>query len=223
MSCVPPEWVVLTPNKASTIGDGCHHVLQNLMETPEMTSEGLADLEADYRKLVSAICGFPCPPQVCFGQGGRKPRVVFVLGLPSGLHPLDAEGEEKFTQLQKAMQLESDDVYITTVIKTLTLVSRSPHSADVRRDRPWLNRQLSRLSPQVIVAFGPKVGAMLTSGEIQDCGAGQISSVDLDGVQGPTPVHITHEFSVLSRRGRDDAKAKEMWLHLQAVMDAISP
>ena len=63
---------------------------------------------------------------------------------------------------------------------------------------------------------------MLTSGEIQDCGAGQISSVELDGVHGSIPVHITHEFSVLTRQGRDDAKAKEMWSHLQAVMEAIS-
>ena len=193
------------------------------MESPEMTSEGLADLEADYRKLVSSICGIPSPPQVCFGQGGTGPQVVFVLGLPSGLHPLDAEGEEKFTQLRNAMQLELDDVYITTVIKTLALASRSPHPADVRRDRPWLNRQLRWLSPRVIVAFGAKVGAMLTSGEIQDCGAGQISSVDLEGVRSPTPVHITHEFSVLTRQGRDEAKAKEMWLHMQAVMKAISP
>ena len=57
-----------------------------------MTSEGLADLEADYRKVVSSICGVPTSPQVCFGKGGVAPRVVFVLGLPNGVHPLDAEG-----------------------------------------------------------------------------------------------------------------------------------
>lgn len=187
-----------------------------------MTSEGLADLEADYRKVVSLICGVPTSPQVCFGKGGVAPRVVFVLGLPNGVHPLDAEGEEKFAQLRTAMQLEPDEVYITTVIKTLTLASRAPHPADVRRDRPWLERQLSQLAPQAIVAFGPKVGAMLTSGEIQDCGAGQISSVALDGVHGSIAVHVTHEFSVLTRQGRDDAKAKEMWSHLQEVMEAIS-
>ena len=187
-----------------------------------MTSEGLADLEADYRKVVSSICGIPSTPQVCFGKGGSAPRVVFVLGLPNGLHPLDAEGEEKFTQLRTAMQLESDEVYITTVIKTLTLASRAPHPADVRRDRPWLERQLSQLAPQAIVVFGPKVGAMLTSCEIEDCDAGQISSVELDGIHDCIAVHMTHEFSVLTRQGRDEAKAREMWSHLQAVMEAIS-
>jgi len=187
-----------------------------------MTSEGVADLEAEYRKVVSSICGIPSPPQVCFGQGGAAPRVVFVLGLPNGVHPLDAEGEEKFTQLRTAMQLESDEVYITTVIKTLTLASRAPHPADVRRDRPWLARQLTQLAPQAIVAFGPKVGAMLTSSEIQDCGAGQVSSVELDELHGSIAVHMTHEFSVLTRQGRDEAKAREMWSHLQAVMEAIS-
>ena len=193
------------------------------MENPVMTSEGLADLEADYRKLVSSICGIPSPPQVCFGQGGAAPRVVFVLGLPNGLHPLDPEGQEKFTQLRSAMQLESDDVYITTVIKTLNLASRPPHPADVRRDRPWLERQLSRLAPEAIVVFGPKVGAMLTSSEIQDCGAGQISSVELEGVHGPIPVHMTHEFTVLTRQGRNEAKAREMWSHLRVVVEAVSP
>ncbi|MEC8114682.1 MAG: uracil-DNA glycosylase family protein [Planctomycetota bacterium] len=187
-----------------------------------MTREGLADLEADYRKIVSSICGIPSSPQVCFGRGGANPRVVFVLGLPNGVHPLDAEGEEKFTQLRTAMQLESDEVYITTVIKTLTLASRAPHPADVRRDRPWLERQLSQLAPQAIVAFGPKVGAMLTSGEIQECGAGQISSLELDEDHGSFAVHMTHEFSVLTRQGRDEAKAREMWSHLQAVMKAIA-
>ena len=187
-----------------------------------MTSEGLADLEADYRKVVSSICGIPSTPQVCFGKGGAAPRVVFVLGLPNGVHPLDVEGEEKFTQLRTAMQLEAHEVYITTVIKTLTLASRAPHPADVRRDRPWLERQLSRLAPQAIVAFGPKVGAMLTSGEIQYCGAGQTSSVELEESDRPIPVHITHEFSVLTRQGRDEVKAKEMWSHLQAVMEVIS-
>ena len=47
---------------------------------------------------------------------------------------------------------------------------------------------------------------MLTLSEIQDCGAGQISSVELYEVR--SIVHITHEFSVLTRQGRDDAKAK---------------
>ena len=187
-----------------------------------MTSEGLADLEANDRKVVSSICGTPSPPQVCFGEGALAPRVVFILGLPHGLHPLDAEGKEKFTQLRTAMQLEANEVYITSVIKTLTLASRAPHPADVRRDRPWLERQLIRLAPQAIVTFGPKVGAMLTSNEIQDCGAGQISSVELEGVHGPIAVHMTHEFSVLTRQGRDDAKAREMWCHLQAVMEAIA-
>ena len=187
-----------------------------------MTSEGLADLEADYRKVVSSICGVPTSPQVCFGKGGVAPRVVFVLGLPNGVHPLDAEGKEKFTQLRTAMQLGPDEVYITTVIKTSTLASRPPHPADVRRDRPWLERQFITLSPEAIVAFGPKVGAMVTSSSVHDCGAGHISSVEFEEGQSPIPVHITHEFSVLTRQGRDDAKAKEMWSHLQAVMEAIS-
>ena len=57
-----------------------------------MTSEGLADLEADYRKVVSSICGVPTSPQVCFGKGGVAPRVVFVLGLPNGVHPSGCRG-----------------------------------------------------------------------------------------------------------------------------------
>jgi hypothetical protein len=85
-----------------------------------------------------------------------------------------------------------------------------------------LERQLSQLAPQAIVAFGPKVGAMLTSGEIQECGAGEISSLELDGDHGSIAVHVTHEFSVLTRQGRDEAKAREMWSHLQAVMEAIA-
>lgn len=187
-----------------------------------MTSEGLADLESDYRKLVALVSGIPSPSQVCFGEGAVFPRVVFILGLPNGVRPLDAEGEEKFTQLRTAMQLGPDEVYITTVIKTSTLASRPPHPADVRRDRPWLERQLITLSPEAIVAFGPKVGAMVTSSSVHDCGAGHISSVELEEGQGPIPVHMTHEFSVLTRQGRDEAKAREMWGHLQSVMKAIS-
>ena len=186
-----------------------------------MTSEGLADLEADYRKVVSSICGIPSSPQVCFGKGGVAPRVVFVLGLPNGVHPLDAEGEEKFTQLRTAMQLEPDEVYITTVIKTLTLASRTPHPADVRRDRPWLERQLSQLASGHRCLWSQGWGHA-HFGRDSRLYAGQISSVELDGVHGSIAVHMTHEFSVLTRQGRDEAKAREMWSHLQAVMEAIS-
>ncbi len=187
-----------------------------------MMTQGLPELEAAYRNLVASVCGIPSPPQVCFGDGGPEPRVVFVLGLPSGPHPLDSEGQVKFDQLRSAMRLDPDEVYITSVIKTLPLPSRPPHPADVRRDRPWLGRQLQRLSPQAIVAFGPKVGAMLTSCEVQDSAPGKASSLVLEGEQHLTPVHITHEFSVLTQAGRDEVKAKEMWSHLQAVMQVVA-
>ncbi len=187
-----------------------------------MMTQGVADLEAAYRNLVASVCGIPSTPQVCFGDGGLDPCVVFVLGLPSGLHPLDSEGQAKFDQLRTAMRLDPDDVYITSVIKTLPLASRPPHPADVRRDRPWLDRQLRSLSPRAIVAFGPKVGAMLTSCGVQESEPGKVSSLALEGGQHSTPVHITHEFSVLTQPGRDEVKAKEMWSHLQAVMQVVA-
>ena len=58
-----------------------------------MRSENLAGLEATYRSLVDSLAGVPLGTEVCFGTGGADPKVVFVLGLPHGLHPLDEEGQ----------------------------------------------------------------------------------------------------------------------------------
>ena len=186
-----------------------------------MRSENLAGLEATYRSLVDSLAGGPLGTEACFGTGGADPKVVFVLGLPHGLHPLDEEGQGKFEQLCKAMQLQPDEVYITTIIKTLTLATRPPHPADTRRDRPWITRQLELLAPQMIVAFGSKVGAILTQDGVELNPPGAVSSCALGSAAASTPVHITHEFSVLTQRGRDDQRAKEMWSHLQEVMKAV--
>ena len=88
-----------------------------------MTSEGLADLEADYRKVVSLICGVPTSPRVCFGKGGVAPewfscwvcRMVFILWM---------QRLKKFANFARRYN-ELNEVYITTVIKTLTLASRA--------------------------------------------------------------------------------------------------
>ena len=133
MSGVQTEWVVLTPNKASTICDVCHHVLQNPMESSRDDEQGLADLEADYRKVIRRFVASLLRRRFV-GKGGVAPRVVFVLGLPNGV--IRWMQRVKRSSPNFARRCNEPDEALHHDGDQNADLGFTPHPADVRRDRP---------------------------------------------------------------------------------------
>ena len=84
-----------------------------------MTSEGLADLEADYRKLLShRFVAFHLRRKFALARRHKAPSCLF-WDYQAGFTHLMQRVRRNSLNSENAMQLELDDVYITTVIKTL--------------------------------------------------------------------------------------------------------
>jgi len=93
------------------------------------------------------------------GDGNEKATVLFVGEGPGRNEDLQgkpfvgAAGKQLETFLTDA-GLSRADVYITNVVKCRPLANRRPTEAEVEACRPYLERQLSLISPKVVVLLG---------------------------------------------------------------------
>ena len=96
---------------------------------------------------------------IVFGQGNPKARLVFVGEGPGadedrqGLAFVGAAGQ-LLTKIIKAMGLTREEVYICNVIKCRPPGNRNPEVDEIQACRPFLERQLTAIGPQVICTLG---------------------------------------------------------------------
>jgi DNA polymerase len=96
---------------------------------------------------------------VVFGDGNRFARLVFVGEAPGadedeqGL-PFVGRAGQLLTNIIRAMGLERKDVYICNILKCRPPGNRNPLPEEIRLCEPYLKRQLSLISPEVICAMG---------------------------------------------------------------------
>lgn len=97
--------------------------------------------------------------KIVFGAGDPKARLVFVGEGPGadedrqGLPFVGAAGQ-LLTKIIQAMKLERDQVYICNVIKCRPPGNRNPAPEEIAACRPFLERQLAAIDPQVICTLG---------------------------------------------------------------------
>lgn len=97
--------------------------------------------------------------QIVFGQGASDARLVFVGEGPGfeedrqGLAFVGPAGQ-LLTKIIEAMKLSRDQVYICNVIKCRPPDNRDPAPEEIRACRPFLDRQLAAISPDVICTLG---------------------------------------------------------------------
>ena len=96
---------------------------------------------------------------IVFGQGNPEARLVFVGEGPGadedrqGLAFVGAAGQ-LLTKNIGAMNLTREEVYICNVIKCRPPGNRNPESDEIEACRPFLERQLSAIGPEVICTLG---------------------------------------------------------------------
>ncbi|MBI2918808.1 MAG: uracil-DNA glycosylase [Chloroflexi bacterium] len=97
--------------------------------------------------------------QVVAGDGPPDARLVLV-GEAPGWHedqqglPFVGPAGQLLDQLLRSVGLSRSQVYITNVIKCRPPQNRDPLPQEVENCRPWLEAQLARLKPRVIIPLG---------------------------------------------------------------------
>ena len=97
--------------------------------------------------------------RIVFGQGNPNARLVFVGEGPGadedrqGLAFVGAAGQ-LLTKIIAAMNLTREEVYICNVIKCRPPGNRNPEPDEIEACRPFLERQLTTIAPEVICTLG---------------------------------------------------------------------
>ncbi len=102
--------------------------------------------------------------------GKQNPKAVFITASPNEIEaargvPLAGEGKRFFRKayLEPAGLQEVDTAFLYLVPRVL---NRAPTAQEVEAWRPWLQRQLQNLNPELVVALGKQTGEAL--GELAD-------------------------------------------------------
>jgi uracil-DNA glycosylase len=96
---------------------------------------------------------------IVFGQGNPEARLVFVGEGPGadedrqGLAFVGPAGQ-LLTKIITAMNLTREEVYICNVIKCRPPGNRDPQTDEIQACRPFLERQLAAIGPEVICTLG---------------------------------------------------------------------
>ena len=96
---------------------------------------------------------------IVFGEGNPRARIVFVGEGPgfeedqSG-RPFVGPAGQLLTRIIQAMKMTRQEVYICNIIKCRPPNNRNPEPDEIRTCRPYLERQLAAIAPQVICTLG---------------------------------------------------------------------
>ncbi|MBI4497672.1 MAG: uracil-DNA glycosylase [Chloroflexi bacterium] len=108
--------------------------------------------------------------QVVPGVGPADARIMFIGEGPGfqedrqGL-PFVGPAGQFLNELLASIGLKRDQVYITNVIKCRPPQNRDPMPGEIAACRPWLEQQIARIKPKIIVTLGRHSMARYFPGE----------------------------------------------------------
>ena len=170
---------------------------------------------ADAAQACEACPLFKDATQAVFGEGPSKARLVLV-----GEQPGDAEDLEgrpfvgpAGTVLDRALNeagLDRKQVYVTNAVKHFKWEPRGkrrlhmkPRVSEIKACQPWLNAELTRIKPQVIVCLGTTAVQSLLGPKITIASA---KNQVIDSTYGRVVV-TRHPSSVLRMREQEERRA----------------
>jgi DNA polymerase len=94
-----------------------------------------------------------------FGIGNPDARLMFIGEAPGRDEdiqgePFVGEAGKLLTRLINRMGLERQDVYITNIVKCRPPMNRDPEQDEIETCLPFLKRQITAISPEVIMTLG---------------------------------------------------------------------
>jgi uracil-DNA glycosylase family 4 len=96
---------------------------------------------------------------VVFGKGNEKAD-IFIIGEAPGKEedltgePFIGRAGKLLTEILFSMNLSRDDVYITNTVKCRPPENRNPNSEEISSCSNFLDKQISLISPKVIILLG---------------------------------------------------------------------
>jgi uracil-DNA glycosylase family protein len=155
--------------------------------------------------------------QIVFGEGPPDARVMLVGEQPGDKEDLAGKpfvgpaGQMLDRALQQA-GIDRDNVYVTGAVKHFKFVLRGkfrlhqkPNTSEIRACRPWYQRQLNLIKPDLVVAMGA-TAAQCVLGKITPIIKNRGRLIDLDdGIKALVTVHPSY----LLRLPDADARALE--------------
>jgi uracil-DNA glycosylase len=155
--------------------------------------------------------------QTVFGEGPQQARVMLVGEQPGDKEDLAGKpfvgpaGQMLDRALQQA-GIDRDRVYITNAVKHFKFVSRGktrlhqkPNTPEIKACRPWYERELNSIKPDLVVAMGA-TAAQCVFGKIMPINKNRGRLIDLaDGIKALVTVHPSY----LLRLPDQDAKVRE--------------
>jgi DNA polymerase len=156
---------------------------------------------------------------IVFGTGNPEARLVFVGEGPG--HEEDLQGKpfvgpagQLLTKIIHAMGLARDDVYICNVIKCRPPHNRNPQPDEISTCRPFLDRQLAAIGPDMIVALGTFAAQTLLA-TTQPISRLRGNLFQFKGIQVMPTYHPAYLL-------RNPEKKRDVWEDVQKVMRLLS-
>ncbi len=124
----------------------------------------------DTLRKISAGCK-ACPlwktgTQTVFGEGPVTAKVIFVGEQPGDRedrtgHPFDGPAGGVLDKALEQAGIDRQQVYVTNVVKHFKWVPRGkkrihakPRASEIKACRPWLEAEIDRIRPQILVCLG---------------------------------------------------------------------
>jgi uracil-DNA glycosylase family 4 len=124
------------------------------------TAAGDTLIEVGDAARVCTLCPLAATrTQVVFGAGAPHARLMFVGEGPGQQEDLEGEpfvgrAGKLLTQLIEGIGLIRTDVYIANVVKCRPPGNRDPLPLEIEACSPWLDRQISLITPEIVMTLG---------------------------------------------------------------------
>jgi uracil-DNA glycosylase family protein len=155
--------------------------------------------------------------QTVFGEGPQDAPMMLVGEQPGDKEdlagkPFVGPAGQMLDRALKQAGIDRDKVYVTNAVKHFKFVARGkirlhrkPTTSEIKACRPWYERELAAIKPDLVVAMGA-TAAQCVFGKITPINKNRGRLIDLaDGIKALVTVHPSY----LLRLPDADAKAKE--------------
>jgi uracil-DNA glycosylase len=188
---------------------------------PEMPRKSAASSDLETLREEAASCR-ACPlwkdaTQTVFGEGPTHARIMLVGEQPGDKedlagHPFVGPAGQMLDRALEEAGIDRSTVYVTNAVKHFKFVPRGkirlhqkPATPEIRACRPWYERELAAVKPQLVVALGA-TAAQCVLGKITPINKNRGHLIDLDeGIEALVTVHPSY----LLRLPDQDARKRE--------------
>jgi DNA polymerase len=189
-------------------------------QAPEIVTETIDSWESLQTEVAQCnLCGL-CETRslTCFGSGNQQADWMIVGNMPGQCEDQHAflspdNADLLLTEMLRAIDLDREQVFITTAVKGNPPDNREPDSHELETCKTYLVRQQRLIKPKIILALGDSAAqALLNTDEPVDALRGKTHTLN------DTPVVVTYHPADLLKSLLDKRKA---WTDLKFAIQII--